>query len=122
MYKLCQTSVLYNHALVKHSLPCPALYSHVSLTILDVTKFSFYFCMNPNEYIFIVWLKHGEGSFDLTCRHNYVNYVLVNGKWFIYKAPLIQSALHRLCITFTHSHTHSYTGGGGNHARHQRYR
>ena len=30
-----------------------------------------------------------------------------------------QGALHRLCITFTHSHTHSYTNGRGNHARHQ---
>ena len=30
-----------------------------------------------------------------------------------------QGALHRLCISFTHSHTHSYTDGGGNHARHQ---
>ena len=33
-----------------------------------------------------------------------------------------QGALHRLCITFTHSHTHSYTDGGGNHARHHAYR
>ena len=31
----------------------------------------------------------------------------------------IQNALHRLCITFSHSHIHSYTDGGGNHARHQ---
>ena len=44
---------------------------------------------------------------------------MVNGKWCIYIAPLIQGALHRLCLSFTHSHTHSYTDGGGNHARHQ---
>ena len=44
---------------------------------------------------------------------------MLNGKWFIYIAHLIQGALQRLCITFTHSHTHSYTNGGGNHARHQ---
>ena len=37
----------------------------------------------------------------------------INGKWFIYVAPLIQGAFHR------YSFTHSHTGGGGNHARHQ---
>ena len=44
-----------------------------------------------------------------------------NSKWLIYIVLLIQGALHRLCIKFTHSHTHSYTDGGGkgNHARHQ---
>ena len=34
-------------------------------------------------------------------------------------SAFIQDALHRVCITFTHSHTHSYTDGRGNHARHQ---
>ena len=37
-------------------------------------------------------------------------------------STFIQGALHRLCISFTHSHTHIHTlmgDGGGNHARHQ---
>ena len=42
-----------------------------------------------------------------------------DGKWCILYSAFNQSALHRLCITLTHSHTHSYTDGGGNHARHQ---
>ena len=45
--------------------------------------------------------------------------VPLNGKWSIYMAPLIQGALQRLYIIFTHSHTHSYTDTRGDHARHQ---
>ena len=36
-------------------------------------------------------------------------------------SAFIQGALHRLCITFTHSHTHSHTDGGGNHARYNQH-
>ena len=43
---------------------------------------------------------------------------MVKGAFILYSA-FIRSALHRLCITSTHSHTHSYNDGGGNHARHQ---